>query len=172
MRFSRRIKEVRAAGDIRQPIEGGIARKADAIDVTTFQGPPQCVIGAETLILKIPALPPVEYNQNSRAHWRTKARAGKFYKQLVVSELPRENWKDIGPLASARMKVLYHVKDNRRRDQDNHISRLKPAIDGLVASGLFLDDNKISIIEPVEFEKCAKGVEPWLELRLIDYRRA
>jgi Holliday junction resolvase RusA-like endonuclease len=124
----------------------------------------------ELLIIKIPQLPPKEYNQNWRGGWRQKAAAGKLYKQIVVSELPRSNWEDIGPLASARMKVIYHVKENRRRDQDNHIARLKPAIDGLVASGLFLDDEHISIIEPVIFEKTTN--EPWLELQLVYYRKA
>jgi len=172
---TRRVKEVRA--DSRKVIKGGIVLYPDiefepydmeAVELVQLRR----IRRVDILIIRIPTLPPKEYNQNSRCHWRVKAVAGRFYKQLVVSELPRSNWEDIGPLASARMKVIYHVDQLRHMDQDNAISRLKPAIDGLVASGLFLDDEHITIVEPVEFEKVDKGIEPWLELQLIDYRRA
>ncbi len=122
------------------------------------------------LIIYIPELPPVEYSQNWRGYWRRRYEAGKRYKQLVVSEVMFDIMRyryDI-PLKSASIKVIYHVRTRRRRDQDNAIARLKPCLDGLVAAGLFKDDEGISFVRPVEF---AVGQTESLELQLVEYER-
>ena len=46
----------------------------------------------------------------------------------------------IGPQESIHVRLNYRPKDRRRRDADNLVATLKPAIDGLVAAGIVPDD--------------------------------
>lgn len=83
---------------------------------------------------------------NARIHWRRKARISKDAKADAI-------WfsKEAGIRAgdpdipqSLRVTVIFHPPDSRRRDLDNMLASLKPALDG-VAFATGVDDSKWQI---------------------------
>lgn len=83
-----------------------------------------------------------ELSPNARVHWARKAREAKHYRALAHL-LTR---KALGPvwLKSARVGIEFYPPDNRRRDLDNMLASMKPAIDG-IAAAIGVDDSKWEI---------------------------
>jgi crossover junction endodeoxyribonuclease RusA len=66
-------------------------------------------------------IPPPELRGNSRAHFHVKSKAAKFMKSSVVGQI--EQGRFVG------YSVLFRFPDKRRRDCDNFLIGLKPALD-------------------------------------------
>lgn len=92
--------------------------------------------------------PAKELSPNWRGHWSKKARAAKRYRfeslvlsqAAIIEQSPRKKrlqWK------RGSIVVTVRSPNNRMRDLDNVLASLKPAIDGLVDAGLFVDDSQI-----------------------------
>lgn len=45
------------------------------------------------------------------------------------------------PFIKARLNLAFVFPQERRRDRDNLLARFKPGLDGIVASGLIMDDD-------------------------------
>lgn len=69
-----------------------------------------------------------------------KAAASKRYRRLAREAVEAEQI-STGPWRKATVKVTFHHKQKRRRDQDNAMAMLKAAYDGIVDSGLLVDDD-------------------------------
>lgn len=98
-------------------------------------------------------------NLNHRLHWARKAQISGALKQASWA-LARQQ--KIPRLASAEIELIYQPPDKRRRDEDNLTPTAKPLIDGLVAAGVFADDNH----RIVNFKGCTIG-EPFPQGRLV-----
>lgn len=84
----------------------------------------------------IPAIPPSNNQYIGRTNFREYQRVKKDWAQLVKSycrPVPPL------PLERARVTLLYHFRDRRRRDPDNYSGKM--LLDGLVAAGILRDDS-------------------------------
>lgn len=93
--------------------------------------------------------PVKELSPNARVHWAQKARAAKSHRaeaRTMTPPVPRWEW----PVS---VEIKAHPPDRRRRDMDNVLASLKPALDG-VAEGLGVDDSRFRLVfkwgEPVK----------------------
>ena len=66
-------------------------------------------------------IPPAELRGNSRAHYHAKNKAGKFMRASVGDQIKKGQF--VG------YSVLFRFHDKRRRDRDNFLIGLKPALD-------------------------------------------
>lgn len=69
-----------------------------------------------------------------------KASATKRYRRLAREAVEEERI-TTGPWKHATVEATFHHKQKRRRDQDNAMAMLKAAYDGIVDSGLLVDDD-------------------------------
>jgi hypothetical protein len=69
-----------------------------------------------------------------------KASASKRYRRLAKDAVEDECI-TTGPWRHATVEVTFHHKQQRRRDQDNAMASLKAVYDGIVDSGLIVDDD-------------------------------
>jgi len=90
------------------------------------------------LIIKVEHLPYAELSLNSRLHWVVKARAVRASRE-EIGWLAKVQWHNEKPMMNARISYEFCVKDKRRRDLDNLIT--KPWVDGLVDVGVLWDDD-------------------------------
>ncbi|MBA7476955.1 hypothetical protein ES705_03346 [subsurface metagenome] len=95
--------------------------------------------------IEVTQLPPVEYSLNWRGHWAQRYQAGELYKGAVYYSCVDARNRAIasGKLVfiRARLNLTFVFPQRRRRDKDNLIARFKPGLDGIVASGLVVDDD-------------------------------
>ena len=78
-----------------------------------------------------------------------KARATKRYRRLAFEAIAEMEDFDVVPDVTseaplwkkASVKTIFHHKTKRKRDEDNAKGSLKAAFDGVVDSGLILDDD-------------------------------
>lgn len=86
--------------------------------------------------------PAKELSPNWRGHWAKKAEAAKvyryesFWRTLAITG-SRRQWR------KGKITITAYPPNKKRRDLDNTFASCKPAIDGLVDAGVFLDDSKI-----------------------------
>lgn len=80
---------------------------------------------------------------NRKAHWTKKRAVYTAAKQLAwataletIMRVP--GWR---PIASCVVQYTFYAPDKRHRDPDNYAAACKPYLDGLVISGLLLDDS-------------------------------
>lgn len=94
---------------------------------------------SETVTITL-GLPPRALMPNARPHHHAKARAVKKYRRaacvLAQAVLPES-----APWERATIRPTFYHALRRDRDGDNAVASLKSAIDGLVASGLIVDDS-------------------------------
>lgn len=103
------------------------------------------------IVTKIPS---AALSPNSRSHWRVKHAASKSIKKVTVNsvqvalsllhEIPEGL-----PWHEVELQATYYHNCKRRRDPDNLVALLKYPIDGLVVSGLLVDDDQITL-KPVQ----------------------
>lgn len=97
-----------------------------------------------TIVLTLP-LPPKELSPNARVHWRKKARIVKAYRKHA-------NWtawyQSTKGLQRARIEFDFYFATNRRRDKDNLIASMKPAMDGFADAGVVRNDNAFDYASP------------------------
>ena len=104
--------------------------------------------------------PPKELSPNSRGHWAKKAKEAKKYREvarIAVLEIREvalidvlENWIRANG-AGITLEITFYPPDRRRRDLDNLIASMKPALDG-IADALGVDDSRFKLI-------CSMGEE-------------
>lgn len=94
-----------------------------------------------TIILPLPGkrLSP-NHTIGSRGGRFAKAAATKKYRSIAM-EAVQQAGVETGPWELARCSVTFYWPDARRRDEDNAIASLKAAYDGIVDSGLLVDDD-------------------------------
>jgi hypothetical protein len=96
---------------------------------------------AVTIILP---LPPAVLSPNrppgSLGGRMAKAAASKRYRRIAC-EAVEEQRIESGPWARATVRATFYHRQARRRDDVNHLAMLKPAYDGVVDSGLLVDDD-------------------------------
>jgi len=94
------------------------------------------------IMIKIPMLPPRELNPNARVHWSEKARCTNEFRAYTKFYALEQTRFARPCLEKASVKVTLVIPRNRRkRDIDNLIASLKPAIDGCIDAGIIRDDN-------------------------------
>lgn len=84
----------------------------------------------------IPYIPPSNNQYIGRTNFREYQRVKKDWAMLVKAycrPVPAQ------PLERARVTLLYHFRDKRRRDPDNFSGKM--LLDGLVAARVLLDDS-------------------------------
>ena len=95
--------------------------------------------------IEVSQLPPPEYSLNSRVHWAQRYQAGEVYKSAVyyscVDARNRVLAKGKLVFIRARLNLTFVFPQRRQRDKDNLVARFKPGLDGIVASGLVVDDD-------------------------------
>ena len=96
--------------------------------------------------------PHKDLSPNSRVHWAISANLKKslrFNSYLMFRALVRGK-DELQGFKEATIKRVFYFKDNRRRDKDNFDAMTKAVSDGMVDSGLLLDDDQITWM-PTEF---------------------
>jgi len=95
--------------------------------------------------IEVSQLPPVECSPNWRGHWAQRYQAGEVYKSAVYYSCvdARNRALAEGRLVfmRARLNLTFVFPQRRRRDEDNLIAGFKLGLDGIVASGLVVDDD-------------------------------
>lgn len=98
---------------------------------------------AETVTIILP-LPGRRLSPNGSSGTRgsrfAKAAAIKKYRR-IAKEAVEAAAIETGPWPSARATVTFYWPTHRRRDEDNALASLKAAYDGIVESGLLVDDD-------------------------------
>ncbi|MFH1141265.1 MAG: hypothetical protein V1724_06330 [Chloroflexota bacterium] len=75
-----------------------------------------------------------------------------------VMALVLEQGRPYQPFAQAHVTIRWEAKDRRRRDLDNLLASMKPALDGLVAAGVLEDDSAQALSVSLEYaEGCAEN---------------
>ena len=101
--------------------------------------------------------PPAALSPNSRRNFRAKARSVREYRSdcYILGLEARGKNRAAFPLAPVvTAQATFVVRQERKRDADNHLSMLKPLFDGLVdARVLAGDDATLLRHKPVVFEK-------------------
>lgn len=101
-------------------------------------------------ILQLPMVRPLTLNARG-SHW---ASGYKAKKQITNDTILMARARKVPQLQRARVELRYSPPDRRRRDVDNLVATLKPAVDGLRAAGVLIDDDPahadlaIPVIEP------------------------
>lgn len=84
----------------------------------------------------IPEIPPSNNRYAGRMNcWEYRSEKQRWkllVRQAVGRKIPPE------PLSRATVTLIYHFKDNRRRDPDNYSGKM--ILDGLTAAGIIADD--------------------------------
>jgi hypothetical protein len=100
-------------------------------------------------------VPPAQIRGNTRAHWRTMRRINRerrdAAKWLALDAIGSVNFK---PMQKA--EVFYHFFNSREIDLDNLIYGMKSTLDGIVDSGILVDDKPSNMELRVKFTKSDK----------------
>jgi len=96
--------------------------------------------------IEVTQLPPEEYSLNWRGHWAKRYQAGRIYQAAVFYSCVDARNKalmggEVFPFTKAKLSLTFVFPQPRRRDSDNLLARFKPGLDGVVQSGLVLDDD-------------------------------
>lgn len=105
--------------------------------------------------LELGQLPDPDLNPNKRLHWSELSRAKRAAKELAMG-LVFERGKPQQPIEKAHITITWVAKNKIRRDPDNLFASMKPYIDGLVASGLLIDDSAVNVSYTIRYERGGK----------------
>ena len=106
-------------------------------------------------------------NAHNKGHWRSKLAPTKKLRQIAALEASKHTGVSF---TSARVVYTFYVPDNLRRDTANMIQSLKPAIDGIVDSGLLSGDHwQVLDIAGINVE--IDRLDPRVELTFVETRR-
>ncbi len=109
-----------------------------------------------TTTLQMYWIPPKEVRGNSTAHWRTKANVTHRVRQSAIehllAELPNFTY------YTRKVLITFQFHHWRKIDHDNLAIGMKPFVDGLVDSEMFIDDDPDHVVYGAHtFTKCKKG---------------
>ena len=96
-------------------------------------------------------LPDRDLNPNKRLHHMQLYRAKRQAKDEAMA-LVLEQGRPGTPYEAAHITITWVAKDKRRRDPDNLFASMKPYIDGLVESGLLVDDDARHVSYTLKYE--------------------
>tara|TARA_R100000008_G_C3564765_1_gene158442 strand:- start:5 stop:394 length:390 start_codon:yes stop_codon:yes gene_type:complete len=100
-------------------------------------------------------VPPAEIRGNTRAHWRTMRRINRERRDTAKwLTLDAIGTSIVEPMEKA--EVFYHFYNNREIDLDNLIYGMKSTLDGIVDSGILIDDKPSNMELRVKFTKSDK----------------
>lgn len=108
------------------------------------------------IVVELPGTPPSPNRSRRYGHWAQRARSDRQWKSdayVLAVDARQHSGRSDFPWSRVALAIRFTVPTRARRDPDNAIASLKPAIDGLVSAGLIVDDSG-SCIErfgPVEF---------------------
>ena len=89
--------------------------------------------------IEIPMLPPHGLSPNARLHWAERFKAAQeFRTATAMGVMGCGGWH---PMERATIQATFVVTTQRRRDPDNWLAMLKPALDFLVDTGILIDDD-------------------------------
>ncbi|MFZ5688653.1 MAG: RusA family crossover junction endodeoxyribonuclease [Bacillota bacterium] len=103
----------------------------------------------------LPGIPPTAntYLGNSHHH-KIYQTAKKEWENAVVWAVKTAGWRG-EPLRKARVELIYHFPDHRRRDPDNYSGKF--ILDGLKKAGVLVDDS----FSNVQLVLTAGNVDKW-----------
>jgi crossover junction endodeoxyribonuclease RusA len=108
-------------------------------------------------------LPPRVLSPNARAHWATKARATKLYRQAACVEAVLVAGPPAVPWETATVLLRFFFRTRARRDRDNLLASMKAAFDGLADAGVVRDDSGLTYM-PVEVVTGVPAADQRVEL--------
>ena len=95
--------------------------------------------------IEVTQLPPVSSSPNWRGNWRERYQAARAYRDAVYYSCVDARNRAIAsgrlPFVRAKLSLTFVFPEHRRRDPDNLLSRFTPGLNGIVASGLLVDDD-------------------------------
>ncbi len=100
-------------------------------------------------------LPDPDLSPNKRLHHMQLYRAKRDAKDETMA-LVLQQGRPTTPYEKAHITITWVAKDKRRRDIDNLFSSMKPYIDGLVGSGVLVDDNADRVGYTLSYERGEK----------------
>ena len=91
--------------------------------------------------------PDKDLSPNTRQHWTKLAQAKADYRGQcwLMTRAKRADWEGKIPDGDLMLRMTFVPPDNRKRDRDNLIARMKAGIDGL-AEALGIDDARFTTI--------------------------
>jgi len=102
--------------------------------------------------LELGHLPDSDLSPNKRLHHMQLYRAKRDAKDEAMALVLEQGRPDI-PYEKAHITITWVAKDKRRRDVDNLFASMKPYIDGLVESGLLVDDDARHVSYTLKYER-------------------
>ena len=120
------------------------------------------------LVIILP-LPSPKLSPNARCHHFAKASAVRDHRgwAKLVAKTEMAARRIVGGWKGAVVRPVFYMRDQRRRDKDNHGAMLKSYYDGLVDAGLLADDRGL-VPMPVEFG--VDRADPRVELHIEETR--
>lgn len=97
------------------------------------------VVLMRSLTIDLPWPVPALHSHN-KGHWRSKVVEVRKLRDLAMFAVRQACPVALPRWELATIDYLFYCPDNRRRDQANLIQAMKPAVDGIVDSGLIPDD--------------------------------
>lgn len=108
--------------------------------------------------------PPLTLNQ--RLHWSEKARRTRMIRETVGWQAQAMR---LGHAPHISVQLHYTTGDRRRRDSDNLVPTMKPAVDGLVDAGVVPDDDPahVTTIMPAIYNGTGKR-RLWITIHITE----
>jgi hypothetical protein len=98
---------------------------------------------------------------NARMHWQQRARITRRWK-AEAAVLVRAA--EIPPLGRIRLSAIFYRKRLGVADEDNDVARIKPCLDGIVATGIIPTDTRAFVeLGSVTEARGAPGLELVIE---------
>jgi len=96
--------------------------------------------------IEVTQLPPFSSSPNWRGHWGNRYKEARVYHNAVFYccvDAKNKGYREgmSFPFTKARLNLTFIFPQQRRRDEDNLLSRFKPGLDAIVDAGLLLDDD-------------------------------
>ena len=105
--------------------------------------------------IELGSLPNSLLNPNKRLH-HMKLNKEKAEAKDDAIALVKEQGSPATPYEKAHITITWVAKDKRRRDVENLFASMKAYIDGLVVSGLLIDDDWMHVSYTLKYERGAK----------------
>ena len=96
--------------------------------------------------IEVSQLPPSSSSPNWRGNWVQRYQDGRVYQLAVFYSCVDARNRALGEgvlfrFIRARLNLTFVFPQQRRRDRDNLLAMFKPGLDGVVQSGLVIDDD-------------------------------
>ncbi len=104
------------------------------------------LVTGRKLTIEVGGIPPSSSSPNARGHWGGRYRDAKIFEAAVILLCVNARNKAMiagmsFPFIRVRVNLTIVFAQRRRRDKDNFWARFKSGMDGIVKSGLIMDDD-------------------------------